>query len=159
MRVRMGLGQRPTGVHPARRAGEPAAVGREIDRNVVVGELRRAGTAVEADVVVDPSHPSLFDHPLDHVPGSLLLEAARQFAVCAAGSASRRAATLRSRFDAFVELDVPTTCHARIVPPAAGSGPGDAPDSVMVRFEQAGRTCAEIEVEFVPVGAEGTGRR
>ena len=32
-------------------------------------------------VRVEPSHPFFFDHPLDHVPGMLLIEAARQFGV------------------------------------------------------------------------------
>ncbi|WP_019200626.1 ScbA/BarX family gamma-butyrolactone biosynthesis protein [Tsukamurella sp. 1534] len=160
VRERMGLGQRPTGVHPATPGGA-AEVGREARRNVVIGAVSRSGARAEAPLVVDTTHPSLFDHPLDHVPGSLLLEAARQFAVATAGSPTRRAATLRSRFDAFVELDVATTCHARMAGSPVGSGVAgaeDAPDSVVVRVEQAGRTCAEIEVEFVPVPAEGAVR-
>lgn len=158
MRERMGLGAQPEGVRRAP-AGNARDVGREGQSNVVLGAPRRSGERIDAPLVVDLTHPSLFDHPLDHVPGSLLLEAARQFAVATAGSPTRRAATLRSRFDAFVELDLAATCSARITDPAAGSGAADAPDSVVVRIEQAGRTCAEIEVEFVPVEAERAGPR
>lgn len=34
---------------------------------------------------VDGCHPVFFDHPVDHVPGMLLVEAARQAAVAATG--------------------------------------------------------------------------
>ncbi len=152
-RERIGLPPSPSGVRPAIAAPAPA-VGRAVQRNVVVGAPHRAGDRVEAPLVVDTGHPSLFDHPLDHVPGSLLLEAARQFAVAVAGSSGRRAATLRSRFDRFVELDLPTVCHTTIGPAGGGSGR----DAVVVRVEQAGRTCAEIEVEFV-AAPEGIGGR
>ncbi|GAB3132639.1 ScbA/BarX family gamma-butyrolactone biosynthesis protein [Tsukamurella serpentis] len=157
-RRRMDLGPRPTGVAPAT-AGPAGRVGREVQRNVVLGPLRRTAAQIGAELVVDPTHPSLFDHPLDHVPGSLLLEAARQFAVALAGSPNRRPATLRSRFDAFVELDLPTTCHTGIGDPAAGTQAEDDPDSVVVRVEQAGRICAEIEVEFAAAGSDGHGPR
>ncbi|MFD4659529.1 ScbA/BarX family gamma-butyrolactone biosynthesis protein [Kitasatospora sp. NPDC058444] len=49
---------------------------------------------------VDPSHPIYFDHPVDHVPGMLLLEAAHQ----AVGGA---VSTLDCTFHRYVELDAP----------------------------------------------------
>jgi 2-oxo-3-(phosphooxy)propyl 3-oxoalkanoate synthase len=64
----------------------PAAVGRASARNVVVSEPERSEGRHVCDVIVDESQPSFFDHPLDHVPGSLLIEAFRQTAVAAACS-------------------------------------------------------------------------
>ena len=37
-----------------------------------------------AEVLVDTAHPFFFDHPLDHAPGLLLIEAARQFGIAVA---------------------------------------------------------------------------
>lgn len=37
-----------------------------------------------AQVLVDQSHPFFFEHPVDHVPGLLLIEAARQFGLAVA---------------------------------------------------------------------------
>ncbi|MGW1769961.1 AfsA-related hotdog domain-containing protein, partial [Streptomyces sp. NPDC002073] len=42
--------------------------------------LSPTGEADRWQLRVDTSHPVLFDHPVDHVPGMLLLEAARQAA-------------------------------------------------------------------------------
>ncbi|WP_308291952.1 ScbA/BarX family gamma-butyrolactone biosynthesis protein [Pseudarthrobacter cellobiosi] len=55
-------------------------------------------------VRVDQSHPILFDHPLDHVPGVLLIEAARQAARLAAGCPALDVSRLRARFDKLVEF-------------------------------------------------------
>ncbi|MFJ6621857.1 ScbA/BarX family gamma-butyrolactone biosynthesis protein [Kitasatospora sp. NPDC091335] len=61
---------------------------------------------------VDPGHPIYFDHPVDHVPGVLLLEACHQ----AAGGTVR---SLDCTFHRFVELDAPCT----IATAPLGSGP------------------------------------
>ncbi|MFJ9543983.1 ScbA/BarX family gamma-butyrolactone biosynthesis protein [Streptomyces sp. NPDC101225] len=59
----------------------------------------------------DTRHPVLFDHPVDHVPGMVLLEAARQ-----AAAAAKRSATpptrLHATFTHYVELDTPCHIHA-----------------------------------------------
>jgi hypothetical protein len=77
------------------------------------------GRALPADVVLAPSgrpdlwrlrvdtaHPVFFDHPLDHVPGTLLLEAARQ-AVRARTAGTRSPASFRIAFHRYAELDEP----------------------------------------------------
>lgn len=66
---------------------------------------------------VDPSHPIYFDHPVDHVPGMLLLEAAHQ----AVGGA---VSTLDCTFHRYVELDAPCT----IVTTPLDAGPDADPD-------------------------------
>ncbi|MFF7726641.1 AfsA-related hotdog domain-containing protein [Streptomyces sp. NPDC008001] len=126
----------------------PAAVGRTDPRNVVIGGLRTEGTATVADIVADPQDPVFFDHALDHLPGMLLMEAARQTALATwarthAVPAGRLLATsCRARFAAFAELSGPVRCRAR--PTGAGT--------VAVTVEQHGEPAAhlEITVDAVP---------
>lgn len=77
------------------------------------------GVGRHADVVVahrggrlavdpaDPGHPFFFDHASDHVPGMLLLEAARQSAAAASGGALRRPVSGRMAATRFTEYDPP----------------------------------------------------
>ncbi|WP_268254571.1 AfsA-related hotdog domain-containing protein, partial [Streptomyces humidus] len=55
----------------------------------------------------DFSHPVLFDHPADHVPGMLLLEAARQSAHAATHPRPGLPTSLDATFTQYVELDTP----------------------------------------------------
>ncbi|GAA1480514.1 hypothetical protein GCM10009624_09540 [Gordonia sinesedis] len=131
---------------PVADRADAASVGRTNPRNVVVGPLRRdADGTLHAELVVDVAHPFLFDHALDHVPGSLLLEAFRQCAIALAGAPDRRVGTLRSSFGRFVEFDRPATCVARVV-----DAPGDAGmPEVEVTLVQDGETCASARVGFL----------
>ncbi|MGG2460379.1 ScbA/BarX family gamma-butyrolactone biosynthesis protein [Streptomyces sp. RGM 3693] len=52
----------------------------------------------------DPLHPFLFDHPTDHVPGMVLLEAARQAVAYRTGGALARPCAGRLRAVRFTEL-------------------------------------------------------
>ncbi|MFJ6292100.1 ScbA/BarX family gamma-butyrolactone biosynthesis protein [Streptomyces griseoviridis] len=100
---------------------------------------REVGRAVEADVVLGPpaaslaepgegawplrinwSHPTLFDHPTDHVPGMLLLEAARQAAQRLSGPGPVLVSAMQNRFLRYVELDSPVLVRARPVTAADG---------------------------------------
>ncbi|MFI0241416.1 ScbA/BarX family gamma-butyrolactone biosynthesis protein [Streptomyces sp. NPDC016845] len=56
---------------------------------------------------VDVSHPVLFDHPVDHVPGMLLLEAARQAAHSTLYPRPSVMTSIDARFTRFVEFDEP----------------------------------------------------
>ncbi|MEU6044761.1 ScbA/BarX family gamma-butyrolactone biosynthesis protein [Streptomyces griseus] len=60
---------------------------------------------------VDPAHPVLFDHAVDHAPGMLLLEAARQ-AAHAVGGGSSTVFGMRTHFARYVELDAPAVVVA-----------------------------------------------
>ncbi|WP_103528805.1 ScbA/BarX family gamma-butyrolactone biosynthesis protein [Streptomyces sp. SM12] len=56
---------------------------------------------------VDPAHPVLFDHLVDHVPGMLLLEGARQAALATAHPAPTAVVGMDSAFVRYAELDAP----------------------------------------------------
>lgn len=140
-REKLGLGPTPGAVVTAERA-DPAAVGRRDPRNVVVGPLTRRNTA---PLAVDPGHPFLFDHRLDHFPGSALLEAARQTALLRFAPGNPEPAQLiavRSRFDRFTELDLAAECRAEpLVPPGA---PG-----ARCTIRQGEATTAELDLTFL----------
>ncbi|KOS57760.1 ScbA/BarX family gamma-butyrolactone biosynthesis protein [Rhodococcus sp. GXMU-t2271] len=65
---------------------------------------------------VDDRHPVLFDHPSDHVPGMLLLEAFRQSARAACGCPHADIALVEATYHRFVELDEPANVVARTDP-------------------------------------------
>jgi hypothetical protein len=99
----------------------PGAVGRRDPRNVVITAPERDGDGrIGASVVVDASHPHLFDHALDHIPGNLELEACRQIAIAAVartyGFAAQDLALVRCTADmqSFAELDLLTRVGARV---------------------------------------------
>jgi A-factor biosynthesis hotdog domain len=48
--------------------------------NQVCANLRQDHRGAHARLLIDQSHPFFFDHPLDHVPGLLLIEAMNQLA-------------------------------------------------------------------------------
>ncbi|WP_369375294.1 ScbA/BarX family gamma-butyrolactone biosynthesis protein [Promicromonospora sp. Populi] len=107
-----------TSAQPSARA-DPRTVGRRDPRNVVVSQVSLVPSSAgerraESWLHVDTRHPYLFDHPLDHAPGNLLLEAARQSAAAAVSlSHGLQPSDLvvlacTGSFDAFVELDLPT---------------------------------------------------
>ncbi|QNP69521.1 A-factor biosynthesis protein [Streptomyces roseirectus] len=61
---------------------------------------------------VNTAHPVFFDHPLDHVPGMLLLEAARQ-AARSALPGKRPPSAYHAVFHRYAELDEPVWIEAR----------------------------------------------
>ncbi|MET9464294.1 ScbA/BarX family gamma-butyrolactone biosynthesis protein [Streptomyces sp. NPDC006544] len=82
----------------------PPTVGRDRAADVVLSPTERSDTWL---LRVDPSHPILFDHPVDHAPGMLLLEAARQAAQAASPAGNSVVLGLDSDFIRYVELDAP----------------------------------------------------
>lgn len=64
----------------------------------------------------DTSHPVLFDHPVDHAPGMLLLEAARQAAQAASQPRQTLVAGMQCDFSRYAELDAPCWIVARALP-------------------------------------------
>ncbi|NEA65561.1 ScbA/BarX family gamma-butyrolactone biosynthesis protein [Streptomyces sp. SID12488] len=92
------------------------------------GENRWANSwANRWELRVDTGHPILFDHPVDHVPGMLLIEAARQAARAATGRPDALLLGLDSNFTRYAELDAPCWMEARVARPDA-FGPGRAQD-------------------------------
>ncbi|MFT4126328.1 MAG: ScbA/BarX family gamma-butyrolactone biosynthesis protein [Gordonia sp. (in: high G+C Gram-positive bacteria)] len=125
----------------------PAMVARELPRNVVIGPPQSDGAGTRADLVVDVAHPGLFDHTLDHVPGSLMLEACRQLAVSHAGPRAR-VISVHSTFDTFVEIDRPAVCLLTDLAPDGSA--------VEVTVEQGGVRAARVRLDLV-VGHRGDG--
>ncbi|MEU6625044.1 ScbA/BarX family gamma-butyrolactone biosynthesis protein [Streptomyces litmocidini] len=83
------------------------AAGADDDRYVLrpvpaAEERTRPAGVREWRLHVDPAHPGYFEHPSDHVPGMLLLEAFRQAARETAGGAALT--TLDADFAVFGEL-------------------------------------------------------
>jgi hypothetical protein len=102
----------------------------------------------EFGLVVDQGHPSFFDHPHDHVTGSLILEFCRQAGIATArrleGLSDTAVVTGCSmRFEEFAELDSRTTCRASV---ARVTAAGDV--LVDVDLVQFGEVIARVQVQL-----------
>jgi hypothetical protein len=94
----------------------PQSVGRMSPTDVVLSPTQ------EPDrwrLRLDTRHPVLFDHPVDHVPGMVLMEAARQATIARLG---RTCLPVRMdcEFKRYTELDTPCMIEARKVPSTHG---------------------------------------
>ncbi|MEU0671743.1 ScbA/BarX family gamma-butyrolactone biosynthesis protein [Streptomyces sp. NPDC006172] len=85
---------------------DPAAVRHHVARHVVLGEPA-PGTRSRWELRVDTAHPTYFDHPVDHIPGMFLLEAARQAAYARTGLPRALLLGITSKFTRYAELDAP----------------------------------------------------
>ncbi|MFD6346387.1 ScbA/BarX family gamma-butyrolactone biosynthesis protein [Streptomyces roseolus] len=92
---------------------DPQAVGRERPEDVVLGAGSLPG---QWQLRIDTGHPTLFRRPNDHVPGMLLLEAARQAAHATVGSEKFFPAVMDVSFHRYAELDTPCWITAEVVP-------------------------------------------
>ncbi|MHA7170827.1 ScbA/BarX family gamma-butyrolactone biosynthesis protein [Arthrobacter bambusae] len=81
-----------------------ADVGHATQRNVMLGQSSRPSVW---PLRVDPTHPIFFDHPLDHVPGMLLVEAARQAVRAASSRPDADFALFEAEFMKLVEFSYP----------------------------------------------------
>ncbi|MBF6239150.1 hypothetical protein IU474_19045 [Nocardia otitidiscaviarum] len=121
-RGRAALDLTATRPYPLERRVAPELVGRRSIDNVVLGEFTADTSVLDAEIVVDQHHPSLFDHPLDHIPGAVIFEAFRQTAVVAAhelfGLSPQRLVltAVRATFLRFGELELATRTHAQPLP-------------------------------------------
>ncbi|MET0315925.1 MAG: ScbA/BarX family gamma-butyrolactone biosynthesis protein [Rhodococcus fascians] len=109
----------------------PGAVGRHNPRNAILANPSYTGDELNALTIVDTGHPSLFDHALDHVPGMLQFEAARQAAMAAANTSlgldtSRMVMSrLHIEFTQFGEFELDTIATATVEPSDDGGATGD----------------------------------
>ena len=117
----------------------PALVGRAHARDVVIARTERPG---RWRLIPDPRHPILFDHWTDHVPGMVLMEAARQ-ASCALSDPGSGFVpiSMASEFQHYVEFDSPCWIEATPLPDL---GPGQS--GFLVTGEQEGRMVYRAEV-------------
>ncbi|MEU3898144.1 ScbA/BarX family gamma-butyrolactone biosynthesis protein [Streptomyces sp. NPDC045251] len=90
-----------------------APAGRERFADVV---LSNTDSANRWQLRADTAHPVLFDHPVDHVPGMLLLEAARQSAQAMTHPRQSVVVGMDSAFTRYVELDSPCWLLAEPLP-------------------------------------------
>lgn len=98
--ARLRAGRRATASQPPPSDITPQQVGRHFPADVLV---RRTSAADAFLLRVDTDHPVHFDHPHDHVPGMLLIDAARQVVRLAHPQGPTR--SIRVDFDRYVELD------------------------------------------------------
>jgi hypothetical protein len=108
----------------------PQNVGRTSPMDVV---LSPTGEPDSWQLRVDTRHPVLFEHPGDHVPGMVLIEAARQATAAALGRSSLPL-DVTSEFKRYAELDTPCLIEARRLPRASE----DSTESVVVTGHQEG---------------------
>ncbi|MFI7504686.1 ScbA/BarX family gamma-butyrolactone biosynthesis protein [Streptomyces sp. NPDC049687] len=90
----------------------PELVDRAADDDVLLGacaDSARHRWQLRNDV----SNTVLFDHPVDHVPGLVLLEAAQQAACAAAGPAPVELTDIAINYARYVEFDEPCSIEAR----------------------------------------------
>jgi len=142
-RMRAGSSWDP-GPQPSPADGRTA--GRTRPENVVIGEPVHAsdGGSASAPLLVDIAHPTLFDHPLDHLPGGLMMEAARQLSLAIADSRAPDMvgpSWLKIDFQSFAELDALNTVLMT----------QDAEDRLTFRGDitQSGNTRATVELAFM----------
>ncbi|MFJ8650541.1 ScbA/BarX family gamma-butyrolactone biosynthesis protein [Streptomyces sp. NPDC093546] len=97
---------------------DPTLVGRCSPDNVVLLDADTSDAMATATLHVPGGHPSMFDHPQDHIPGMVLAEAARQLALftaldlCGISAARTLLTDLSVTFTRFGELDEKTTMSA-----------------------------------------------
>jgi hypothetical protein len=104
----------------------PHQVGRAVEADVVLGVPLVGDASARPGESAWPlrinwAHPTLFDHPTDHVPGMLLLEASRQAAHRLAGPGAVLTPALAGRFHRYVEFDSPCVVRARLLATGTGS--------------------------------------
>jgi hypothetical protein len=133
---------------------DPLSVGRRDARNVVIASLdsKSDGANAEFALLIDRRHPFFFEHPYDHVPASLFLEAARQVAIVAA----TRSGILQSpvaavtgasiSFSGFAELNSPIGLSPTIDPNAE-----NIDVVVEVRVFQFSQQIATARIETFPL--------
>ncbi|MFJ1625157.1 ScbA/BarX family gamma-butyrolactone biosynthesis protein [Streptomyces sp. NPDC088190] len=115
---------------PLTAPASPQSVGRMSPIDVVLSPV---GETNRWQLRADTRHHVLFDHPVDHVPGMVLLEAARQAAAAALKGSTMLPIGIASEFHRYAELDTPCRIQAQHLP-----GTTDGVKSVLVTGHQDG---------------------
>ncbi|MEU6220980.1 ScbA/BarX family gamma-butyrolactone biosynthesis protein [Streptomyces sp. NPDC047022] len=123
---------------------DPSVVRCGSTRHVVLG-APEPGRRNLWELRVDVAHPTYFDHPVDHIPGMVLIEAARQAAHAATGLPGALLLSLSSDFARYAEFDAPCWIEAETAP----HGPGGELQ-VRVRGTQRGETVFTSELVLRP---------
>lgn len=113
LRVRVLAMESLFALHRGSQAQRPAQWPRRA-QNQVITDIQRSAGSLRARLRVDETHPYFFDHPLDHIPGILLLEGVLQLIELATPPLSGRVAyvkTLNIKFQQYVQKDAPIELH------------------------------------------------
>ncbi|WP_078992845.1 ScbA/BarX family gamma-butyrolactone biosynthesis protein [Streptomyces sp. MMG1121] len=102
LRGRRDLAEKHHGASPLPPAVLPATVGHCLPENVVLASTERSD---RWQLRADTDHAVLFDHPVDHAPGMLLLEALRQAAHATCSATNSMVTGMSVSFENWVELD------------------------------------------------------
>ena len=111
---------------------DPRTVGRTSGTDVVLAPGERPN---QWQLRNDTAHFLLYDHPVDHVPGLVLLEAAHQAAQAVLHPLPFEPTDVASTFERYVEFDRPCWIGAEVVP-----APGPGQSTVLVTGTQDGQT-------------------
>lgn len=145
--LRYRRGRRPEAVFHDRTAPLPAAaVGYRTSQDVLLAAGRPAAPQ-RWQLRMDRSHPVLFDHGSDHIPGMVLLEAFRQAARltttdaggCPTGPDGWSPTLAAIRFSSFGELDLPVSIETVLEP-------ADSEHRVLATAVQDGRILASARL-------------
>ncbi|MFJ9977424.1 ScbA/BarX family gamma-butyrolactone biosynthesis protein [Streptomyces cyaneofuscatus] len=118
---RLRKGQPTAAAQAAGAPVDPATVGRLRAENVVLTQEPAAAQGPRSWALrIDSSHPIFFDHPVDHIPGMVLLEASRQAAYAATGCPDKLVTGISGTFTRYAELDAP--CRIEAVPGESADG-------------------------------------
>ncbi|MGW0633175.1 ScbA/BarX family gamma-butyrolactone biosynthesis protein [Streptomyces sp. NPDC002758] len=103
---------------PAAAPMPPALVGRTSPADVVLTPTEEPNRWL---LTPDFNHPILFDHHADHLPGMVLLEAARQAATAAVTPGILTPASASTHFHRYAELDQPCSIEVTRTSPENGT--------------------------------------
>ncbi|MFE2480460.1 ScbA/BarX family gamma-butyrolactone biosynthesis protein [Streptomyces sp. NPDC059389] len=120
---------------PPARPMAPHRVGRESAEDVVLSPTDRSDVW---ELRTDTAHPILFDHPVDHVPGMLLIEAVRQAAQAVSSPRAVVPVAMDTVFTRYAEFDSPCRFHAEPI----------APDALRVHAHQNGALIFSSDVKL-----------
>ncbi|MFD8544331.1 ScbA/BarX family gamma-butyrolactone biosynthesis protein [Streptomyces sp. NPDC059649] len=142
---RLGIGW---GSWPVPAPVAPALVGRTDAAEVM---LSPGGRPRRWRLRNDTGNTLLFDHPVDHVPGLALLEAAYQAAHATVAPARFTPATVISTYERYVEFDEPCWIEAQLLPRTPSGRL-----TVLVTGTQGGRTVFRAGLSGAPCQSAGS---
>jgi 2-oxo-3-(phosphooxy)propyl 3-oxoalkanoate synthase len=125
----------------------PVSVGRVDEIDVLLTDAPGTGGW---HLRVDPTHPVIYDHVTDHVPGNAAVEAGRQAAYLVTGRPDAMVVGAGMSFSRYIEFDLPCLVYARQTDESTGRR------TVAVTFTQNGDISAEGTFELLlprPTGA------
>jgi len=133
----------PLATQPGMNTAGPIRSLRRSDAHRVIADMQATGDGkLSAALLIDEVHPYFFDHPLDHVPGILMLEGLLQLAEWQAGD-SAWIRHIKLSFRRFCEKEAPV--RITMAPRATGQYEGSV--------EQSGHVACRFDLGLAPRSA------